>query len=166
MNFAYLLLGSNLDDRSALLQLAKEAIASKIGDITKESSVYESEPWGFQSEHRFLNQVIRIETRFRPIRVLKEILQIEKMLGRHRIDDQGYTSRLIDIDILFYNNDIISEDKLTIPHPKIPERMFTLLPLCEIDRFMIHPCSLKTISDIMMECTDKLNVYPYLPNIG
>jgi len=165
MNFAYLLLGSNLDNRSALLERAKEAISSRIGNVIRESSVYESEPWGFQSEHRFLNQVIRIETKYRPIQVLEEILRIEKKLGRHRADDQGYTSRSIDIDILFYNDEIISEDKLTIPHPKIPERMFTLLPLSEIDRSMIHPGSRKSISDLMRECPDTLNVYPYRPKL-
>jgi 2-amino-4-hydroxy-6-hydroxymethyldihydropteridine diphosphokinase len=163
MNCAYLLLGSNLDDRSALLQRAKEAISSGIGNITRESSVYESEPWGFRTEHRFLNQVIRIETNYKPLQVLNEILQIETKLGRNRIDGQGYTSRLIDIDILFYNDEIISEDKLTIPHPKIPERMFTLLPLSELDRSMIHPGSRKSISDLMNECPDTLNVYPYRP---
>jgi 2-amino-4-hydroxy-6-hydroxymethyldihydropteridine diphosphokinase len=161
MNFAYLLLGSNLDDRSALLQRAKEEISSAIGKITLESSVYESEPWGFQSDHRFLNQVVRIETEFRPGRLLSEILKIENNLGRRRSNDQGYASRLIDIDILFFNDEVITEDTLTIPHPKIPERMFTLLPLCELDRSMIHPGSRKSISDLMKECPDTLCVYPY-----
>lgn len=165
MNFTYLLLGSNLDDRSALLQRAKEAISSRIGNITRESSVYESEPWGFQSEHRFLNQVIRIETNYQPLQILDEILQIETLLGRKRVDSKGYTSRSIDIDILFFNDEIISEDKLTIPHPKIPERMFTLLPLSELDRSMIHPGSRKSISDLMRECPDTLNVYPYRPKL-
>jgi len=163
MNFAYLLLGSNLGDRFALLQRAKEEISSGIGNITRESSVYESEPWGFQSEQRFLNLVIRIETKCRPSQLLSEILRIENKLGRFRAVDQGYESRRIDIDILFYNDEIISEDKLTIPHPKIPERMFTLLPLSELDRFMIHPGSRKSISDLMRECPDTLNVYPYRP---
>lgn len=163
MNFAYLLLGSNLDDRSALLQMAKEAIASNIGKITRTSSVYESEPWGFQSENHFLNQVIMIETTYRPSRILEEILTIETKLGRYRKDDQGYTSRSIDIDILFYNDEIITGDKLTIPHPKIPERMFVLLPLGEIDQSIIHPGSRKSISDLIRECPDTLSVYPYRP---
>lgn len=163
MNFAYLLLGSNLDDRFAILQRAKEEISSVVGKITRESSVYESEPWGFQSEHRFLNQVVRIETDYKPGRVLERILEIEAKLGRFRKVGQSYTSRSIDIDILFYNDEIISEDTLTIPHPKIPERMFTLLPLSELDRAMIHPGSRKSISDLMKECPDKLNVYPYRP---
>jgi 2-amino-4-hydroxy-6-hydroxymethyldihydropteridine diphosphokinase len=165
MNFAYLLLGSNLDDRSASLQRAKEEISSGIGKITRQSSVYESEPWGFHSEQRFLNQVIRIETTFRPSRILEEILTIETKLGRYRTDDQFYTSRSIDIDILFYNDEIISEDKLTIPHPKIPERMFTLLPLSEIDKSIIHPGSRKSVADLLRECPDKLSVYPYQPEV-
>jgi len=165
MNFAYLLLGSNLDDRSASLQRAKEEISSGIGKITRQSSVYESEPWGFQSEQRFLNQVIRIETTYRPSRILEEILAIETKLGRYRTNGQGYTSRSIDIDILFYNDEIISEDKLTIPHPKIPERMFTLLPLSEIDQSIVHPGSRKSIADLIRECPDKLSVYPYRPKV-
>jgi len=156
-------LGSNLDDRFELLQRAKEEISSAIGNITRESSVYESEPWGFQSERSFLNQVVRIETDYDPGQVMQGILEIETKLGRIRSDDNGYESRLIDIDILFYNNEIISEDMLTVPHPKIPERMFTLLPLFEMDMHMIHPGSRKSISDLMKECPDKLSVYPYRP---
>ena len=163
MNFAYLLLGSNLDDRLAALQRAKGEISSVIGKITRESSVYESEPWGFESEQKFLNQVVMIETDYRPGQILEEILKIENKLGRFRAVDQGYTSRSIDIDILFFNDEIISEDTLTIPHPKIPERMFTLLPLSELDRSMIHPGARKSISDLMKECPDKLSVYPYRP---
>jgi 2-amino-4-hydroxy-6-hydroxymethyldihydropteridine diphosphokinase len=163
MNFAYLLLGSNLDDRLAALQRAKGEISSVIGKITRESSVYESEPWGFESEQKFLNQVVMIETDYRPGQILEEILKIENKLGRFRAVDQGYTSRSIDIDILFFNDEIISEDTLTIPHPKIPERMFTLLPLSELDRSMIHPGVRKSISDLMLECPDNLSVYPYRP---
>ena len=163
MNFAFLQLGSNLNDRSALLQRAKEEISSAIGKISGESSVYESEPWGFQSENRFLNQVVRIETELGPIDVLNEILKIEHKLGRIRTGKKSYTSRLIDIDILFYNDEIISDGTLTIPHPKIPERMFTLIPLSELDRNMIHPGSGKSITDLIKECPDVLSVYPYRP---
>jgi 2-amino-4-hydroxy-6-hydroxymethyldihydropteridine diphosphokinase len=163
MNVAYLLLGSNLDDRFASLQRAKEEISLVIGKITRESSVYESEPWGFHSENRFLNQVVRIETDYRPGQVMEGILEIEAKHGRIRSGNQGYTSRSIDIDILFYNDEIISEEKLIIPHPKIPDRMFTLLPLSELDMSMIHPGARKSISELMEECTDKLSVYPYRP---
>lgn len=163
MNSAYLLLGSNLGDRFALLQGARKEISSTVGKISKESSVYESEPWGFHSDNKFLNQVIRIETELRPIELLTEILRIESKLGRNRIGEKGYTSRLIDIDILFYNDEIILEEKLTIPHPKIPDRMFTLLPLFEIEPYLIHPVSGKPVADLLKECKDKLVVYPYPP---
>ena len=163
MNIVYLLLGSNLNDRSASLKQARAAISSRIGTIARESSIYESEPWGFHSEQLFLNQVIRIETNFKPLHILGEILKIENKLGRKRADNKGYKSRAIDIDILFYNNEIIKEDNLIIPHPKIPERMFTLLPLSELDRSMIHPGSLKSIEELITDCQDALNVYPYHP---
>jgi 2-amino-4-hydroxy-6-hydroxymethyldihydropteridine diphosphokinase len=163
MNFAYLLLGSNLGDRFALLQGAKEEISATAGKISKESSVYESEPWGFHSDNKFLNQVIMIETEFRPMELLNEILRIENKLGRIRTVEDGYISRLIDIDILFYNDEIISEQKLNIPHPKIPDRMFILLPLFEIGPYMIHPGSGKPVADLLKECKDRLSVYPYRP---
>lgn len=164
MNVVYLILGSNLNDRSASLQEAGKEISSVIGKITHESSVYESEPWGFQSENCFLNQVIRIETIYDPIRVLNEILGIEIKLGRKRNLNGNYTSRIIDIDILFFNDEIISEDNLIIPHPKIPDRMFTLIPLSEMDGSLIHPGSLKSIRELIDECQDKLEVYPYHPH--
>lgn len=161
MNFVYLLLGSNLGDRLALLQRAKEEISSTAGKICEESSVYESEPWGFHSDNWFLNQVIRIETGFKPIELLNEILKIEKKMGRIRSGEKGYSSRQIDIDILFYNDEIISEENLTIPHPKIPDRMFTLLPLFELNQSLIHPISGKSVSDLIKECPDTTAVYLY-----
>jgi 2-amino-4-hydroxy-6-hydroxymethyldihydropteridine diphosphokinase len=163
MNIVYLLLGSNLDDRPAMLQRARHDISSKIGTITMESSIYESEPWGFHSKQRFLNQVIRIETNCKPLRVLDEIIRIETELGRKRNSSDQYESRRIDIDILFYNNEIISEQDLVIPHPKIQDRMFTLLPLSEMDRSIIHPSSLKSVGEMISECQDRLEVYPYHP---
>jgi 2-amino-4-hydroxy-6-hydroxymethyldihydropteridine diphosphokinase len=163
MNSAYLLLGSNLNDRFAQLQKAKQEISSTIGKILKESSVYESEPWGFPSENWFLNQVVTIETELRPLEVLDKIFKIEKKLGRHRTLIKRYESRLIDIDILFYNDEIISETTLTIPHPKIPERMFTLIPLFELDKSRIHPGLGKSIEELIKECTDTLSVNLYRP---
>jgi 2-amino-4-hydroxy-6-hydroxymethyldihydropteridine diphosphokinase len=163
MNVVYLLLGSNLDDRSAMLDKARREISSKIGTITRESSIYESEPWGFLADQPFLNQVIRIETALTPALILSEILKIEIKLGRKREGNQRYNSRLIDIDILFFNDEIISEENLTIPHPGIPERMFTLLPMQELAGSYIHPGSLKSIGELINECSDPLSVYLYKP---
>lgn len=163
MNIVYLLLGSNLNDRPALLQRARSGISSRIGNITKESSLYESEPWGFDSDMRFLNQVIRVETNCSPLNILDEILKIESELGRIRKNNDNYSSRTMDIDILFFNDEIINEINLTIPHPRIQERMFTLLPLSEISRSIIHPGSLKSVDEMISECEDQLDVHPYHP---
>jgi len=161
MNVVYLLLGSNLDDRSALLEKARQEISSKIGRITRQSSVYESEPWGFHADKAFLNQVIRIESELDPSRILRQILAIETMLGRTRNLGQRYSSRLIDIDILFYNDEIIENDHLVIPHKGIPDRMFTLIPLSELDGSLIHPGSHKTITELIHDCKDQGAVHLY-----
>jgi 2-amino-4-hydroxy-6-hydroxymethyldihydropteridine diphosphokinase len=162
-NTIYLLLGSNLDDRQAVMKDAKELVNSLIGTVTQESAIYESEPWGFNSEHRFLNQVIIVETLKSPSGILDDIREIETRLGRKRNPGEGYVSRIIDIDILFFNDEIISEEKLVIPHPKIPERMFTLIPLSELNSSMVHPGNKKTVEEMISECTDRLLVYPYYP---
>jgi 2-amino-4-hydroxy-6-hydroxymethyldihydropteridine diphosphokinase len=164
MNIVYLLLGSNLDDRSALLEQARKEISGKIGRITRASSIYESEPWGFHVNQAFLNQVITVETEFPPAAILNKIMEIETALGRIRDTAMRYTSRLIDIDILFYNDEIIAEENLIIPHPGIPERLFTLIPLSEIDRSFIHPGSCKSIGEMISECPDRLSVHPYHPS--
>jgi 2-amino-4-hydroxy-6-hydroxymethyldihydropteridine diphosphokinase len=143
------------------LQKAKEGIASEIGRISKVSSIYESEPWGFFAENSFLNQVVKVETILNAGQVLETILKIETDLGRERKVNGSYISRIIDIDILFYNDEIINEDKLTVPHPKIAERMFTLLPLSEINKHHVHPGLHKTIQELVAECHDHLQVYLY-----
>jgi len=164
MNIAYLLLGSNLDDRSSSLQGARDAVSDSIGKILKVSTIYESEPWGFHAENHFLNQVIKVETPFDPFTVMEFIRDIEIRLGRIRDPLGAYVSRTIDIDILFFNDEIISDEKLVIPHPKIQERMFTLMPLNELDESFIHPGYRKSVGELMNECPDTLEVYPYLQN--
>jgi 2-amino-4-hydroxy-6-hydroxymethyldihydropteridine diphosphokinase len=163
MNIVYLLLGSNLNDRSASLECARNTISGCLGKILIESTIYESEPWGFQSDNPFLNQVIKIATPYNPYQIIELIREIENRLGRTRDLSKGYISRIIDIDILFFNDDIISDDRLIIPHPKIQDRMFTLVPLNELDKSLMHPGSLKTVGELMNECQDTLKVYPYQP---
>ena len=165
MNIAYLLLGSNLDDRFGLLEQARKAIASSIGSISGESAVYESEPWGFASENHFLNQVIMVETSLDPFQLIDMIYGIEQNLGRTRVPLEGYISRTIDIDILFFNDEIISSERLMIPHPKIQERMFTLLPLVELNGAFIHPAYNKSVGALKDECRDPLPVYLYQPKL-
>jgi len=162
MNTAYLLLGSNLEDRKSRIRQAIVEIGERIGDVRQSSSLYESEPWGFHSECNFLNQVIKVETVLSPRSLLGKILDIEQEMGRKRTGNtRGYSSRTIDIDILFFNDEVIRDERLHIPHPRISERMFTLVPLCELNASFIHPVFQKTLQDLLAECTDRNTVVPF-----
>jgi 2-amino-4-hydroxy-6-hydroxymethyldihydropteridine diphosphokinase len=160
MKKVYLGLGSNLGKRESNLAEAYALIDNRVGLIVKSSSVYETEPWGFNSDDRFLNTVIETETELSPSGMLETILKIETLLGRIRGDKQ-YTSRVIDIDILFYENLIIDEISLKIPHPHLHKRMFVLVPLCEIAPQLIHPVFNKTIASMLESCEDKSKVRKY-----
>jgi len=153
MNKVFLLLGGNLGNRFSLIKMAKKRIEKKIGMIEKESSIYETTPWGFESKQNFLNQVVVISTSQMPKEVLKLCLEIEDELGRKRKSNQ-YESRTMDIDILFYNDDIIKENNLIIPHPKLHERRFTLEPLVEISPDYVHPLFNRTLHDLLAESND------------
>jgi len=158
MNTVVLLLGGNLGDTKLYFQQAIEFISERIGSTHVKSGLYESKAWGFDSEDLFLNQVITCKTNLNPISVLEKCLDIEKYLGRKRHKSLGYESRLIDIDILFYNNEEIHSERLDIPHPRLHERNFTLCPLCEIMPEFIHPVLQKRIDILLKECLDKLEV--------
>jgi 2-amino-4-hydroxy-6-hydroxymethyldihydropteridine diphosphokinase len=157
MNKVLLLIGGNLDDRFGLLIEAKEKILKEIGTIKKESSIYETAPWGFESEQDFLNQVIIVSTSLSPIQVLEKCQFIEDRLGRVRQSEQ-YISRTMDIDILFYNDEIINISDLIIPHERLHERRFTLAPLVEIAPNFIHPVIKKSLSEILKNCLDEADV--------
>lgn len=156
-NQIYLLTGGNLGDRHGLLERAKKKIVEKIGKVVKESSIYETTPWGFNSEQDFLNQVLYVSTDLPSKEVLNKCFEIENELGRVRQSEQ-YSSRTIDIDILFYNDEIIHEQELIIPHERLHKRRFTLEPLVEIAPNLIHPVIKKSISEILKECNDKSEV--------
>ena len=126
-----LLLGSDLGDRASNLELAVNQIAEKIGTVLKTSSVLETEPWGFVSDTKFLNQAILVESVLKPLDVLEGIQCIEKSIGRTRTTDQ-WSSRIIDIDILCAEDAIFHTSELTIPHKLLHQRTFALAPLCEI----------------------------------
>ena len=140
----YLSLGSNIGDRKKNLEDAKKNILEKIGDIITQSSIYETEPWGFHAEQNFFNQVIAITTHLQPMDLLKKSLAIESKLGRERTSE-NYESRPIDIDILFYGHKIINESKLIVPHPELHKRNFVLIPLNELDPDFRHPIKQKKI---------------------
>jgi len=153
MHKVYLLLGSNLGNSLEHINTAVEEISIHIGKVTKKSSLYKSEPWGFDAENYFLNQVIEIETNLAPELLLHSILEIENNLGRKRTAG-NYESRTIDIDILFYDNLIIKTSNLSIPHPLIPIRRFTLIPLNEIASFYMHPETQLSIKETLNQCKD------------
>jgi len=152
-----LLLGCNLGDRKIILESVKEEISKNVGSIIKESSIYETEPWGFEAEESFLNQAIMVETSMDPRQLLATILKIESEFGRKRSAGH-YESRTIDIDILFYEDRIINEKDLVVPHPRIQERMFVLKPLLEVSEDLIHPVLDKSVKCLFNNCTDNLTV--------
>lgn len=153
----YLLLGGNLGDKSQVFKEATRLLNERVGKITGQSHIYETEPWGFESVDLFWNQVLELLVSISPEKVLNLIQQIEHQLGRTR-DAQKYDSRTIDIDILFYDDQIISLDNLTIPHPRIQDRKFALVPLNEIAPNLMHPVFQKNIGQLLIECTDQLRV--------
>ena len=166
----YLSLGSNIDDRLDYLDAAKEKLSnnSKI-KITKESKIYETEPWNTDSADRpksekgqkwFLNQVIAIKTPLGPEELLKFSQNIESDLGRTK--KHHYGSREIDIDILLYNGEVIDLPHLQIPHRHMLDRLFVLTPLVEIDPHIKDPITGKTYKHLMSEVKDEYGVIPYL----
>ena len=152
---AYLLLGSNIGNRGANLRTALVAL-SAIGKITKESSIYETAAWGKTDQPPFYNQVVEIQTTVRAHELLAELLGIEVRMGRIRTSKWG--ERTIDIDILFYGEEIIEAPQLTIPHPQLQFRRFTLAPLNEIAPALKHPKLKTSIYDLLTNCPDVLPV--------
>jgi len=157
---AFLGIGTNLGDREVNLQEVLVRIEESIGEILAVSSVYETEPWGFESKDWFLNMILYIRTDLKPSGLLGRLLIIEALMGRVR-DEKDYKSRIIDIDILLYENETISEPGLTIPHPRLHKRRFVLVPLCEINPDGIHPVLKKSFASLLNECQDKSKVVLY-----
>jgi 2-amino-4-hydroxy-6-hydroxymethyldihydropteridine diphosphokinase len=160
MNVAYLLTGGNIGNRLDFLSNAREAIKNNCGKVLQESSIYETAAWGSENQDAFLNQVLKIETQLNPGQLLKMILQIEEKLGRKR--EVKYGARTIDIDILFFNDEIIDQQGLKIPHPEIQNRRFVLIPLNEIASKTIHPVFQKSVSQLLTECPDPLEVNKFI----
>ncbi|TXH20184.1 MAG: 2-amino-4-hydroxy-6-hydroxymethyldihydropteridine diphosphokinase [Chitinophagaceae bacterium] len=152
MKTVYLLLGTNLGYRIQNLSDATILIEKEIGCIINKSSIYETEPWGVADQDNYLNQVLVIQSDLCATAILEKVLSIEKKLGRERTTK--YAARTIDIDILFYNNEIVLEDHLKIPHPFIHKRRFVLEPLNEISPQFKHPLLQKTIGELLAECDD------------
>jgi len=156
MNQTYLLIGGNMGNRQENLEVATRRIAANIGEIKQSSAIYETEAWGLEEQPAFLNQVLLVSSTLNAQQVLKQILNIEHDMGRERI--QKFGPRIIDIDILFFNRDIIHEPGLNVPHPQLHLRRFTLKPLNDIAPEFRHPELGKTISDLLSTCPDPLSV--------
>jgi 2-amino-4-hydroxy-6-hydroxymethyldihydropteridine diphosphokinase len=148
----FLLLGSNLGERSQILRSAVALIAERVGVIQSVSSVYETAPWGILEQPAFLNQALSVSTMLMPEEVLRIILDIEHELGRVRYERWG--ARVIDIDMLYYSDWALDSARLTVPHPRLHERRFVLVPLHEIAPDFIHPLFLKTTKQLLDECQD------------
>jgi len=156
MNKAYLLTGGNMGNREEALGKAFRLICEYCGDITTISSIYETAAWGKNDQPPFLNQVLEIDTELQPRQLLRQILKIEKQIGRVR--QEKYGPRIIDIDILFFNEEIHNYPLLKLPHPEIQNRRFVLVPMAEIAAEFIHPVLKKTIAALLAICPDKLEV--------
>ena len=158
MNKLFLITGGNIGDRKGNLEAAAALIQKQIGKIIRLSAMYETEAWGITNQPAFYNQVLEIDTLLSAREVLHLILKIEEEMGRKRTIKNA--ARIIDIDILFFNNEIINEHNLIIPHPEIINRRFVLLPLLELEPHKIHPVLHKSIQELLSETKDKLKVMP------
>ena len=154
MEKVFIALGGNVGNVSGNFDIAIKKIKEMIGPVIKQSSLYKTEPWGNKHQDDFLNKVVCIETNQNPDEVLKNILAIEKIMGRNRNKDNQFAPRTIDIDILFYGEKIINKNNLFIPHPRLHLRNFVLTPMMEIAPRLIHPVFTKTIKELFKLKTD------------
>jgi 2-amino-4-hydroxy-6-hydroxymethyldihydropteridine diphosphokinase len=153
---SFILLGTNLGDRRANLFQAIDLLSCFVGDIIQESSIYETSPWGVSHQPNYFNQVVQFETDLDAEELLLTTQQIEEKMGRE--DKGNMQPRIIDIDILYIDNQVLNKKNLKIPHPEIPNRRFTLIPLVEIAPNFIHPIMQKTNADLLKICKDTLAV--------
>ncbi len=159
MHSVYLLLGGNLGNRALFLKQATERIREQVGSIKQLSKLYETAAWGKTDQPTFINQVVEVETTLTPGEVLQSINSIELALGRIRQEHWG--ARVIDIDILLYDDLVQQSQRLTIPHPQLHLRRFTLMPLAEIAPDLVHPVLNQSIKQLLTNCPDKLEVIDY-----
>lgn len=160
-NVTYLSLGSNLGNKEATIDRGIKLIDDYVGKVTQISNYYVSEAWGFKSDD-FLNNIIEVKTRFAPLQLFNRIKIIEKELGAfHNSYLNGYQPRIIDIDIIYYNNVLYNQKLLNIPHINMHNRKFVLLPLFELNSFIKHPVFNKSVGELLEECIDESKVFLY-----
>ena len=156
MSVAYIGIGSNLGDREFNCKQAIGLLRQKGITVRKESSLYETKPWGVRDQPLFLNMAIEIETDLKPFELLRTLKDIEKEMGREETFLWG--PRIIDLDILLYDNNIVDEKGLRIPHPHMQDREFVLRPLCEIAGDVIHPSLLLSIEELLQRLKSTENM--------
>jgi 2-amino-4-hydroxy-6-hydroxymethyldihydropteridine diphosphokinase len=156
MNHVFLQLGSNMGNSKIQIMKAQQLIIEHIGKIIDSSSLYVTAAWGLEKQPDFLNQVIEVKTSHIASTVIRKVLEIEDTMGRVR--NELYGPRIIDIDVLFFNSEILNLRNLTVPHPLLDQRRFVLTPLAELIPKFVHPVLQKTIKQLLKECDDTLNV--------
>lgn len=149
MAIAYLALGTNIGNKRRNMITAAALLAERVGDVLALSGFYETEPWGFQSDNTFLNAALLLETGLPPLELLKATQEIELEMGRTQKSNGAYHDRIIDIDILLYDDLILQTPELTLPHPLMHERQFVMEPLAEIAPNVIHPVFKKPVVSLM-----------------
>ena len=159
MNTVYVQLGSNLWDRENLIYDAVQQISNLVGNVIVQSKIYESMPWRVEGQENYLNQIIQVTTSLSPDETMLVLLKIENDLGRVRVEKWG--ERLIDLDIIFFNNEIIETPDLCVPHKHMHQRNFVLMPLNEIASGFIHPKYKKSVSQLFKESKDTEKVEEY-----
>lgn len=162
MNNAYLLIGGNLGDRLANLNNAKIEIELHCGKIISSSAIYETAAWGFTEQPPFFNQALQVETALSATELMQQLLSIELSLGRERLLPLG--PRSIDLDIIYFNNEIIHNDIVSIPHPRMEQRNFVLIPLNEIAPTFLHPVLHISTRSLLEQCKDESHVYKKTTN--
>lgn len=166
MHRVTLLTGSNDAAARRILELTAELLAERIGEREAASALYESEPWGFKAERGFLNQALRFRSLLQPIEVLDAALEVERQVGRRRDEElreklstgERYASRVVDVDVMFYDDEVIRTERLTIPHPLLHLREFALRPLCEIMGDYEHPVLGKKLKEIDPERESEIGI--------